>query len=190
MRPAASILALLLISCGGPSLTGPRLVRADVPACKASAAPLAIVLRATKGPGIEAVMSSCSDVDQVILHDSHLQACRLVLVDGDGREVESFDARMVMKFDNMPYEHLFLRLAPEDGIVLHEERFMQRDDGGWEMLWGPYRFDDIAPGTYSARVEWTSALDSWFVEETEQYESIEGIWTGTVSSNEVTLTLP
>jgi hypothetical protein len=189
MRRATPILVLLLLSCGGQPLTGPRQVSAVAKACEASTEPLAISLEAAKGPGLEAVLSNCSAAEQVLIHDSHLQDCRLVLVDAEGKEVESFDTRMVMKFDNRPHEYLFQSLEPGDGIVLHDERFMENDEGGWEMQWGPHRFEEIGPGTYTAHVEWTCELDSWFTEETDQYETIEGIWTGAVRSNEVTLTL-
>ncbi|MBW2261484.1 MAG: hypothetical protein JRG91_05870 [Deltaproteobacteria bacterium] len=187
MRRTTLVLIPLLLSCGGQRLHGPA--GAGGSACEASQEPLAISLQAVKGPGLAAAMSNCSGSDQTLLHDSHLQACRLVLVDEAGQEVESFDTRMVMKFDNRPHEYLFQSLAPGDGIVLHEERFDRRDGGGWELGWGPYSFRKIAPGTYTAHVEWTSTLDAWSVEETGLLETIEGIWTGSVRSNEVEITL-
>jgi len=190
MRTATHILVLLLVSCGSQHLTGPRQVSAVGQTCETSQEPLAISLEASRGSRLELVLSNCSTADQMLLHDSHLQDCRLVLVDAEGKEAESFDTRMIMKFDNRPHQYLFQSLAPGDGIVLHEERFMDNDEGGWEIQWGPHRFEAIAPGTYTAHVEWTCDKDSWFIEETEKYETIEGIWTGTIRSNEVTLTLP
>jgi hypothetical protein len=190
MRRATPVIALLLLYCGGPPLTGPEPVSADSSACESSQGPLTISLRQTEGPGLEAVLSNCSGEEQVLLHDGHLQDCELVLVDGSGARVESFDERMIMKFDNTPHAHLFQTLAPGEGIVIHDERFLQRDGGGWEMHWGPHRFAEIEAGTYEAHVEWTSRIESWYDEETGQHDEVEGIWTGTIRSNEVTVTLP
>jgi hypothetical protein len=178
---ARLIACILLTACGG---------HAAKPVMGPVSGPFAISLGASGKTGLEARLHNVSDHSRTYLHESHLQACRLELVDASGNAVPSFDTRTIMKFDNTVYQHSFQTLEPGGKVLLHEVHFAEEEEGMYVAAWGPHRFESVPAGTYEATVSWTSKETAYLDEETRESHTVDGLWTGTVTSAAVTLVLP
>lgn len=150
--------------------------------------PFEIRLKALKGPGLAAWLINRAPTPLPVLHDLRLQASRLVLRGADGVEVEPFDRRALMKFDPRVYCNLFRPLAPGGDLKLAEIRFEKEDDA-WTLTWGPYAFEELTAGSYTARISWTSAAADCQDDAEAEPHPVPGVWLGTVTSNEVTVVL-
>ena len=150
--------------------------------------PFALELRATKGPGLSARLVNRSAAALPLLHDARLQPSRLVLTAADGAEIEAFDGRALMKYDPRIYCARFQSLPAGKEIDLGEARFTRRGDG-WSLTWGPYEFESLAAGRYTAHLAWTSEADSCQDAADSPLRPVTGVWLGTVESNRVEVTL-
>jgi hypothetical protein len=155
-----------------------------------SGVPFAIRLSINGDKGLRAILQNRSSVSQTFLHHTDLQPSKLVLTDATGREITFFDVRSIEKFDNTVYRRLYAELLPGKEQLLHEEKFRADGKGRYKILWGPYQYEGLTAGSYKAHVRWTSALDSWFDEETKQKGRMDNIWKGQIKSNEVEIRLP
>jgi hypothetical protein len=150
--------------------------------------PFEIRLMGEKGPALRAVLINHSDVPQVILHDPKLQPSRLDLNGPDGEPVDAFDSRRVKKFDNtIRCEQL--RTIPAPGEIEFGAVRFRRGGQGYAVTWGPFEFEDLPAGAYTARIVWESTADSCLDESTQEQRKLR-LWLGEVRSNEVTLRLP
>lgn len=149
---------------------------------------LEIKLSSDKGSTLRAVLLNHSRVSQNILHDPLLQPSRLDLIGPKGERIEPFDSRSIMKYDATIYCSRFKQLAPGSEIELHSIRF-KRAGQGFAATWGPYEFEKLTAGAYTALVVWESAADTCMNEETRQLQRLPSVWLGRLESNEVSLRL-
>jgi hypothetical protein len=141
------------------------------------------------GDELRAVFINKSSTEQKLLYDPNIQASALELVPAIGSRPKPYDSRLIKKVDNTPYCYLFMTLAPGKKLVFVSGRFRKTRDG-YAGQWGPFNFDEVAPGKYTARVIWTSEREQCFDQSTGKMRKLPGIWKGLVWSNEAELRLP
>lgn len=122
------------------------------------------------------------------VHQSGLQPSRLVLRDGRGVEIRPFDNREISKFDRTVYDHSFLTLDPGEETDLGYAIFVQLGSGTYRAAWGPFEFENVQPGEYSARVVFASRIDA--PTDSPERTPIAGVWTGTAESRMLRVRLP
>lgn len=193
MRPGAPLcpLSFLLVAIGFLSL-------ATAPACAPSKqvqevsmnpdVPLVLELRLIKGPGLAGRLLNHSAAARPVLHDLRLQPSRVILVTAGGDTLEPFDKRSLMKFDGTLFCHSFHPLAPGAALDLGEARFA-RADGGWSLTWGPFEYEDLPAGRYTARLAWTSVAADCQETREAKPRPVPGVWLGTAESNAIEVTL-
>jgi len=147
-----------------------------------------IKLSSDKGPTLRAVLVNHSQVSQTILHHHLLQPSRLDLVGQRNMRIEPFDSRSIKKYDATIYCGYFKSLAPGKEIELGSIRF-KRAGQIFTANWGPYEFEELIAGTYTARVIWESAANTCVDEDTGQLRRLPTVWQGQLISNEVNLQL-
>jgi hypothetical protein len=150
------------------------------------AAPFAVELDLS-GTTLRATLRNRSGSGQGVLHDRLRQPSRLRL-SGSGGEVESFDTRSVMKFDNSVEPDDYARLDAGAGLPLGEASF-ERRGSGWAIRWGPFEFEDLPAGKYRAQVEFESARDDAVDPESGEPTRVSGVWLGRVESPPVDVSL-
>lgn len=150
--------------------------------------PLALELRLVKGPGLAGRLLNHSAAARPVLHDLRLQPSRVILVTAAGDTLEPFDRRSLMKFDGTLFCQSFHPLAPGAALDLGEARFI-RADGGWSLTWGPFEYEDLPAGRYTARLAWTSVAADCQETRAAEPRPVPGVWLGTVASNAVEVTL-
>lgn len=150
-------------------------------------APFVITLTQTQERELRAIIKNQSTEPQMVLHDSDLQPSILMLT-VQGKEVPSFDSRSIKKFDNTVYRSSYTTLPPEGELELGRAQF-KASGRTYQVRWGPYQFDQLAPGHYKARVGFKSDRDEWVDDDTEERGKHQ-LWKGMVLSNEVEVHLP
>lgn len=193
MRPRAPLRPLFF-----PLVAVAFLSLATAPACAPSKqvqevpvnpdAPLALELRLIKGPGLAGRLLNHSAAARPVLHDLRLQPSRVILVTAEGDTLEPFDRRSLMKFDGTLYCRSFHPLAPGAALDLGEARFA-RADGGWSLTWGPFEYEDLPAGRYTARLAWASVAADCQESREAEPRPVPGVWLGDVASNPVEVTL-
>lgn len=118
-----------------------------------------------------------SDQPQWVLHTLEIQASELRLDDPSRGTLEAFDSRSIKKFDTTVYREMFEPLAPGAALELFELE-QKRKGKEFELVWGPYQFEGIPKGTYSARVRWVSAIDQYLDETSGELTKLPGVWPG------------
>ena len=150
--------------------------------------PLALELRLVKGPGLAGRLLNHSAAARPVLHDLRLQPSRVILVTAAGDTLEPFDRRSLMKFDGTLSCQSFHPLAPGAALDLGEARFIHAD-GGWSLTWGPFEYEDLPAGRYTACLAWTSVAADCQETRAAEPRPVPGVWLGTVASNAVEVTL-
>lgn len=153
-----------------------------------SGIPFEIRLSAEKGTELRAVLVNRSEEPQMILYEPLLQPSRLDLIGAGGKEIEPFDSRSIQKYDGTVYCRQFQRLASGKEIDLGAVRF-KRAGRGFAGAWGPFEFEALPPGGYTARVVWESETDRCLDEKTQQIREVASVWLGRLESNEVRVQL-
>lgn len=151
--------------------------------------PFRIVVRVDSGKRLEAVLENTSQVEQIYLIRSLIQPSRLLIRTRDGKELQAFDKRTTMKFDNTAYRAMFKTLRPGETAAIDSSTFKPDSKGGYSISWGPFTYENLPAGEYSVRVDWTSAITEAYDADTRSWEDIENLWLGTVISNEVQIQL-
>ena len=139
------------------------------------------------GPTLTAVLHNGSSGQRAVVIDSRLQPPELVLT-GPAGVVQPFDTRSVQKFDNTVRKGSFTTVAAGADEPLGRAS-VQGSGGSASLQWGPYRFESLPAGTYTAKVVLRSVKDAY---EDDQGKSVKApdVWTGTVTSNEVSFQVP
>lgn len=143
---------------------------------------------AVKGLGLEARLINKSGTGEWVVKDSDLQPSRLVLVSSAGQAAEAFDERKRRKFDNSVSNASYAE-APANGNLVLETTQFQKSGAVYELLWGPFRFGDLPPGVWKARVTFESKID-WVTKDGKEVPASHRVWKGTLTSNEIELKLP
>jgi hypothetical protein len=138
---------------------------------------------------LKAVLVNRSSSDQLLLHDSHLQASTLEIISPTGSVHKPYDSRKIGKLDATPYCHLFLPIGPGKKMLLAGMHFRKSRDG-YSGEWGPFNFDELPAGDYQVRVVWYSERTQCLDEGTGKMRRLPSVWRGIVRSNQVTLHLP
>jgi hypothetical protein len=180
--------ALLTVLCA-VALGCPARPPAAGPGTAAAPSPLRIELTTSPGPGLRALLVNASKIEQPVLHDPRIQASRLVLVgEKTRRKAATTDTRRATKLDTTVRKENYELLPPGGSKLLCDERFAKGDDGIYRLRWGPYLFEKIEPGPYKAHVVFESERDTYT--QGGSPRRLEGVWKGTVKSNEISITLP
>lgn len=187
LRPlSVPLVALAVLSLASAPACAPSKQAQEVP--MNADVPLALELRLVKGPGLAGRLLNHSAAARPVLHDLRLQPSRVVLVTAGGDTLEPFDKRSLMKFDGTLFCQSFRPLAPGAALDLGEARFA-RADGGWSLTWGPFEYEELPAGRYTARLAWTSAAADCQETRAAEPRPVPGVWLGTVASNAVEVTL-
>ncbi len=154
-----------------------------------SSKPFSIQLTFKQSLTLKAILRNQLEKEQNFLHDSLHQPSKLILFDLDGHPIEPFDDRAIKKYDpNISYS-MFQKLPPHVEVELFATRFILRKNK-YTLSWGPYKYKNIEPGKYKASILWSSACDSWFDQESGKNKTIDNIWKGEISSNQLEFQLP
>ena len=152
--------------------------------------PFIIELDADQNQVIRAKLINRSNSDQLFLSVGFLQRSELVLISASGRCVTAFDTRSIKKYDNTVYKHSFQMLNFGESVPFGESKFKKDARGNYSLRWGPFEFNDVTPGVYNVQVLWESRMDSWYSSEENRLIRINGVWLGSLYSNEVNINLP
>ncbi len=175
------------VAASGPSRSAPsNTTGTSPPKAPMNTATFEIRLTAS-GPTLTAVLHNASSGQRAVVIDSRLQPPELVLT-GPGGAVQPFDTRSVQKFDNTVRKGSFTSVAAGADEPLGRAS-VQGSGGSASLQWGPYRFESLAAGTYTAKVVLKSVKDAY---QDDQGNSVKvpDVWTGTVTSNEVSFQVP
>lgn len=113
-----------------------------------------------------------------------LQPCELALT-GPRGAAPAADSRNVRKYDATVYRRSFQTVPSGGRLVLVEQSFEPRGASAWSLSWGPFVFENLAPGPWEAVATFDSLLDRWFDEESRTMETNRNAWTGQLRSNAV-----
>jgi len=116
-----------------------------------------------------------------------LQPVELQLLDGTGKVAAPFDERTVQKFDTRVTEGMYKSLAPGAELVL-QEGVSRVLGGSVSLLWGPYRFGELAPGSYRMQASWESGID-WVDDVGGRRAGPGSVWKGRVIAPEIGVAL-
>ncbi len=105
----------------------------------------------------------------------------LLEADPSIERVKSIFGRLIMLY--VP------KTSPHVEVELFTTRFILRKNK-YTLSWGPYKYKNIEPGKYKASILWSSACDSWFDQESGKNKTIDNIWKGEISSNQLEFQLP
>lgn len=119
--------------------------------------------------------------------DYQLQPVELLLTTSGGTPVVPFDERTRKKFDTARHKYLFRVLGPSSEYAAREDVFV-REEGGWRLRFGSFTFSGLKPGTYRARIRFTSEGKTW--EDGGKAGEYDDLWEGTIESPEVEIVLP
>lgn len=144
-----------------------------LPLAAEAAAPLRLVLETVQPLGLRAVLRNTSKAALAIVHDPFVQPSRLLLY-AKGREIKPADMRELERYSSAIGEDQLQRLEPGKSIEIFKALVDRRSNGA-RIQWGPFEFEGLASGVYSARVEWVATYAK--------------AWRGKLVSNAVTITL-
>lgn len=144
---------------------------------------------------IKATLKNVSNKKQTFLNESCVQQSELILIDSSGKKIFSKDMREEEKSDTTVYKHYFVSISPGQEKALTDSVFTRGDgsyfkDGTYRLVWGPYEFKNIEPGVYKIYLIWKSEIDSYYDENSKQLIKMQGLWLGTITSNEIEVQLP
>ena len=147
-----------------------------------------IRLRVTKAPELElhATLHNKSNRAQPCFFDNARQPSELELIGPGGRAIEPFDERATAYYDPMVHDWMFRTLGAGEDVELGWTRLGHRDEGSAIIQWGLYRFTNLAPGIYRARVVWRSEVDTCY-DDRQVHRRVPDVWIGSVTSNTVQL---
>jgi len=128
-----------------------------------------------------AFLTNTSGSTQWVLHDTWLQPSRLVIQLDDGSEVQAYDTRSAMKYDNTVYRSSFEALSPGERKALFRIEVRRGRDGP-ALLWGPFEYSGLARGRYRMHVVWDSELNRYYDEATQTVETLPDVALGTFRS--------
>jgi len=184
-RAALGVLLLLFPACATPQGQGGESIEWKTGSKTGN--PFEIRLTVS-GSELKALLVNLSKAEQMLVHDTYLQASVLELVPSNAGQHKPYDSRMIKKYDATPYCRLFLTLAPGKKLVLGSVRFKKSRDG-YAGDWGPFHFDEMPAGDYRAQVTWQNERTQCLDEDTRQMRKFPSLWRGRVLSNQVTLRL-
>jgi len=144
-----------------------------VPLAAEAAAPLRLSLEIVQPLGLRAMLRNTSKSTLTIVHDPFVQPSRLSL-SVNGRAIKPADMREVERYSTTVSEDQMQRLEPGRSLEIFKA-LVDRRERGARIQWGPYEFDRLEGGVYSARVDWVAAYPK--------------AWTGKLASNTVKITL-
>ena len=124
---------------------------------------------------------------QTLLYDELMQPYVLRIFNQKGIEIESFDSRSTMKYDNTIRKNMFQDISPNESISL-PQTIITKVSNDYLIEANAFQFKSLEPGTYNAVIEWTSAIDIYFDEQTSQNIK-KDVWMGSVVSDKITFTL-
>jgi len=155
----------------------------------ADKAPLELVLTVTEGPGLRVELLNRSSFVQGYCHDSFWQSCDLSLTAESGHAIDCDDQRTRMMPASAISRYAFGRLQPGERTELQSGQFERSENDGYDLVWGHCRFYKIPPGTYQAVIIMECQCDGW-ANKMGKWHTEEGIWKGTLKSNEAKIILP
>jgi hypothetical protein len=138
--------------------------------------------------GLRLTLRNISASPQTYLYDSRLQPAELHLIDASGKEIAGADKREVMKYDTTVYRSRYKIMKPGEEVVVCEAAF-HRSNGHYELNWGVFEFNGLAPSSYLVKAVWKSDQSQWKERDSNKSGVIPGIWLGTVGSNVVEIEL-
>lgn len=144
-----------------------------LPLSAEAAAPLRLELEIVPPLGLRAVLRNTSKDTLIIVHDPFVQPSRLLL-SLKGKQIKPSDMRELERFSSNVAEDHIQRLAPGKSIEIFKA-FVDRRENGARIQWGPFEFEGLASGLYSARIEWVATYAK--------------AWKGKLLSNAVPITI-
>ena len=144
-----------------------------------------LCLTAGVGPALILTLSNRGPAERKILHSPNLQPSKLILRPGSGPGVElaAFDERTRRKFDRTVRRAMFTTLAPGTTLELGRELFAKVGET-YQLRWGPFVYQEIPSGNCKVSAVFLSAT-------TEATDGpVSGAWKGSLTSNEVIVSLP
>jgi len=134
---------------------------------------------------LSAFIKNKSGKNQLYFYDFMVQPARIVLI-YEGKELQSFDKRQIMKYNNTVEKEMFKSISPNEKKKLYESRLVS----GSSFDWGTYKFKDIPGGRYQVFLEWRSFIGGYYDRQSQKYEKID-VWTdeNPIYSNEMTVDL-
>lgn len=174
---------------GGPKTTAPGgSTGAPATTTKGSMNTATFEIRLTaSGATLTAVLHNHSSAPQSVVLKPFLQPSELILTGPKGA-VKPFDTREVQKFDATVRQGSFTTIAAGADQAL-EKATVQGGGGSATLQWGPFRFESLPAGTYTAKVVLKSALTDYEDDQGRSQKKADA-WTGTVTSNEVSFQVP
>jgi len=155
----------------------------------ADKAPLELVLAVTQGPGLSVELLNRSPYVQGYCHDSFWQSCDLTLTDRSGHLMDCDDRRTRMMPESAISQYAFGRLQPGERTELQSGQFERSGNEGYDLTWGHCVFYRIPPGAYLAVGTMECQYDGW-ADKKRNWHTEDGIWKGTLKSNEAKIMLP
>jgi hypothetical protein len=113
-----------------------------------------------------------------------LQPCQVALTGPHGA-APAADSRNVRKYDVTVYRRSFQTVPSGGRLVLVERSFEPRGASAWSLSWGPFVFENLAPGVWEAVATFDSVLDDWFDEASRTMQPNRNAWTGQLRSDAV-----
>ena len=133
-------------------------------------------------------LENTSAEPQYLLHSLNFQPSRLRLFGKDGSELTASDARARKKFDSRVSRSDYVEVPPRGKASLFQGR-IKNHSGSYELVWGPFSFTDLAPGSYQAMLEWQSErLD--YTGESGAPKTLSSVWLGTLQTPRFTVNVP
>jgi hypothetical protein len=135
-----------------------------------------------------AFLKNISSSAQLFHHSFMYQASELVLVASSDVEVFGYDYRERKDFDHtMYYLEDYSTLEPNEEVEIDSAFIGQQTPDSPIIAWGPFQFNDLKKGNYSAYVIFESLRDDWTDQKTKIRHEIKNIWLGKLKSNLVNI---
>jgi hypothetical protein len=150
---------------------------------------LELVLAVTEGPGLRVELVNRSSSVQRYCHDTFWQSCDITVTDKSGHLMDCDDRRTRMMPDSPISQYAFGSLQPGERTELQDGQFNRSGSDGYDLTWGHCVFYKIPPGAYLAVGMMECQRDSWADKDRKWYTE-NGVWKGTLRSNEAKVKLP
>lgn len=151
--------------------------------------PFELVLSVTEGPGLKVELRNRTDREQPYCHDTFWQPTGLGFTDDSGAEVHCDDQRVIMRPLDPIDEGAFGSVGPGGTAELKSECF-EKKDGLYILRWGHATYRGMKAGRYRAVATFFCQHRSWAEGRGGPWHEVKGIWTGTMTSSPVELSLP
>lgn len=133
-------------------------------------------------------LKNISSSPQLFHHSFMYQASELVLIAASDVEIFGYDYRERKDYDHTIYSlEDYSNLEPNEEIELDSATINSETSGSPIISWGPFQFNDLKKGNYSAYVIFESTRDNWTDEKTKVRHQIQNIWLGKLKSNLVNI---